>query len=198
MPAVPRNVKSPPANRLPLLVRAVARFSARLPLDWNVPLFETVLALMMLLMPATSAAVNMPVLFKIAELLVRPPLASSVPELVSAPATVRVMPSLDCRVPVLVKSPVRLKPTVLPSTVPDCVPKLTLEPLTASALPACRTAAAPVLLTASADVPALTVRLLMAKTLPVLASTWVRFRSRLPADCSVPLLVSVASVNALV
>ena len=194
---MPRNVKSPPDNRLPLLVKAVARFIARLPLDCRVPLLVTVLALMMLLMPATSAAVNMPVLFKIAELLVKPPLASSVPELVSAPATVRVMVSLDCSVPLLVKSPASVRPTVLPSTVPDCVPKVTFVPLTASALPACKAAATPVLLMVTADVPALTDRLLVANTLPVLASAWVRFRVKSPLDCSVPLLVTVLAVMML-
>ena len=183
------------ASTLPVLLRAVLRLSVALPLDCSVPLLVTVLAVMMPLMPATSDAVSVPELVKVAELLVKPFLASSVPLLVTAPPTVSVMASFDCSVPLLFRL-ATVKLTVLPSTVPCWVLKVALLPLTVSALPACSTAPAPVLVMATADEPALTARLLMASTLPVLVKAVARFKSRLPADCNVPLLVNDPSVNA--
>ena len=183
------------ASTLPVLASAVVKFSVALPLDWSVPLLARVLVLNVPLAAALSDAVKVPLLSTVSEVLVKPFLASSVPELVNAPPMVSVIASFDCSVPLLFKL-ATVSPTVLPSTVPDCVPNVALAPFTVSALPACNTAAAPVLLMATADVPALTARLLAASTLPVLVRALVRFKSRLPADCSVPLLVNVARVNA--
>ena len=184
------------ASTLPELFKAVFKFSVALPLDCSVPLLVKLLALTVPLAPALSASVSVPLLSTVSDVLVRPPLASSVPVLVNEPPIDKVMASLDCSVPALFNPLANVSPTVLPKTVPDCVPKVTLVPFTVNALPACSTAAAPVLLMVMADAPALTARLFVARTLPVLASAAVRFKSRLPADCSVPLLVSVASVNA--
>ena len=88
----------------------------------------------------------------------------------------------------------RVKPTVLPNSLPACVFKVALLPVSAKAAPACMTPVA-LLVIAKDKAPASVERFCVASNLPVLSKVLVTFSVRSCADCIVPLLLSETRLN---